>query len=396
MGVLFLMPNWFAPSELSMQRMIEALEPHVVAIAAHAPTESLWRGRVPTLPLFDAPLALGQLAAYRRDLPVQDIVEKATFQALRKAVDGDSVTVVLAHYLNLALRFEGVWANTSKPLFVHCHGYDITWDHRRHEDPFRPFFRPDYVPSVLRLSQRATIIAASQFAALQLVKAGVPADRVVVKNIGVPVSDAPTGRSQRTSGLDILYLDRLVDFKGPDIVIRAFELACEKGLDGHLTMAGDGPLRAMCELLRARSKYADRIILLGAVDAAKGEQLRAQADIFTAHNCPGLLSQQQEAFDVPVVEAMASALPVVSGGDEPLAETVVHGETGLLIEPGDVEAHAEALLQLARDPDVRLQMGAAGWRRAKEHFSSEKERVELLHILGLERQVSQVLKGLPK
>lgn len=59
------------------------------------------------------------------------------------------------------------------------------------------------------------------------------------------------------------------------------------------------------------------------------------------------------------------------------------GSTGYFVDEGDSVTMAGQLLTLARDPDVRRAMGEAGWRRAKEHFSWESERAELLRILGL-------------
>jgi glycosyltransferase involved in cell wall biosynthesis len=60
---------------------------------------------------------------------------------------------------------------------------------------------------------------------------------------------------------------------------------------------------------------------------------------------------------------------------------VADGETGTLVEPGDVEAQAAAFLHLAQNPDIRQRMGEAGWRRASEHFSIERERDVLLPLL---------------
>jgi len=125
-------------------------------------------------------------------------------------------------------------------------------------------------------------------------------------------------------------------------------------------------------------------MILGSVDAVAGDRLRMNADLFTAHNRTGPLSRQEEAYGVSIVEAMASALPVVTGRSGGVEETVVHGETGILLTSGDVEAHAEAFLQLADNPKLRHQMGEAGWCRAKNHFSWEQERDTLRKIMGLE------------
>jgi glycosyltransferase involved in cell wall biosynthesis len=209
---------------------------------------------------------------------------------------------------------------------------------------------------------------------------GIPADRLVVKYCGVEVPDAPM---QRPSGseITILHLGRLIDCKSPDRTIQAFELASDRGLQGKLIIAGDGPLRVTCELLRARSKWKDRIEILGAVSGEQGASLLRSADILTLHSIRGELTGQIEAFGVALVEAMAATLPVASCRIGGIPEVVVDGETGILVEPGDVEAQAEALLQLANNPSLRYEMGKAGWRRAKELFTVEAEQEALLAVL---------------
>ncbi len=380
MSVLIAMPHWARPSELWMQRMIAALDPEVAAIAAYEPPETHWQGAIPAVPLPYVALPRWKRVVRRLGWPLR-ITSNA--QALRQALADPAITVILAHYLEFALNFEDIWAGTDKPLFVHCHGYDVTWDLRYHERPEKRFFPAAYLPAVRRLARRARIIANSQQTARILRNAGIPSDRITVKYLGVPVPERPPLHAPRTQELQILSLGRLIDCKGPDRLIQAFEIACARGLDGRLILAGDGPMRARCEALRAASRYADRIALPGAVDAETGARLRAEADIFAAHNCFGPLSHQEEALGVSVIEAMADALPVVSGRSGGLMETVVPGETGILFEPGDIEANADALLTLAQNPDLRRRMGEAGWERARDHFSAAKERAELRRILGL-------------
>jgi len=88
---------------------------------------------------------------------------------------------------------------------------------------------------------------------------------------------------------------------------------------------------------------------------------------------------------VSILEAMASALPVVSTRHAGIPEAVFDGVTGFLVEPGDSVAMAEQILKLASDPVQRQELGLAGWRYARDHFTWERERASLLHVLGLSR-----------
>jgi glycosyltransferase involved in cell wall biosynthesis len=83
------------------------------------------------------------------------------------------------------------------------------------------------------------------------------------------------------------------------------------------------------------------------------------------------LTSEAEALPMSVLEAMALGRPVVATRVGGTSEAVRDGETGFLVEPGDVDGVARALVSLAADPDCAAAMGAAGRRRQREHFSGE-------------------------
>lgn len=382
MGVLFLTPNWNAVSERWIARQIEVLADAIIAIGACEPAEPRWRGRIPALDLAAAPLRLWRRVAHRAGLPLSHGPQPA-HRALAAAVARDDVSVVLVHYIDFALRFEKVWERVTKPVFVHPHGYDTEWDYRRKDSLDQPFFKSDYPARVRRLADHVRFLANSELVRRRLLAIGVPRERIVLQYFPIPAPARPPFRPPRTRALEFLFLGRLVDCKGPDVVLRAFERACDRGLDARLILAGDGHLRTTCELLKRRSRWSGRMYLPGAVDGPAADRLRAAADVFTLHNCPGPLTRQEESFGVAVVEALAAGLPVVTGRSGGVCETVVHGETGLLVEPNDIEGHADALLTLARDPDLRHRMGLAGWRHVRAQFCYARRAAELRAVLGL-------------
>jgi glycosyltransferase involved in cell wall biosynthesis len=105
------------------------------------------------------------------------------------------------------------------------------------------------------------------------------------------------------------------------------------------------------------------------------------ADVF-------LLPSESESFGLAALEAMSCEVPVIATNAGGLPEVVVHGETGFLCPVGDVEGMAAAALRLLSDDDLRRRLGAAGRRRAVEHFSQDT-------IVQRYREIYQRVTGLP-
>jgi len=381
---LFMLPMWEEASGGWMERMMASLSPYIATIATgDSQGQTRWREGIPIHSLLPAPSEIRYMTrlfgwAGLRLLRTAGKPQKA----LRQALDSSQVGQVFCQYGAYAAEFMDVWRETDIPLFIHFHGYDATFDLRRSDDPEKRRFGPDYQERILELSRRATFIANSHFTARLLVQADVPAERVRVKYFGIETS-AEKRRHEKKTGIIILHLGRLVDFKSPDRTIRAFESARAAGLDGQLVIAGDGPLRATCELLRSRSVYKESIRLLGEVSSADAHRLLGEADIYTQHNIQGEITRQCECFGVSILEAMANGLPVVGTKHGGVLESVVDGETGFLNEPGDVEAQAQSLIELANSPGLRQQMGEAGRLRVAACFSPQQEIEQLRQIMKL-------------
>ena len=84
-----------------------------------------------------------------------------------------------------------------------------------------------------------------------------------------------------------------------------------------------------------------------------------------------LPSSYGEGVPKSLIEAAAAGRPIIAADGPGLREIVRHGETGLLVPPGDAEALADAIEQLAGDADLRLRMGAAGRKLAEAEFGAD-------------------------
>jgi hypothetical protein len=115
-------------------------------------------------------------------------------------------------------------------------------------------------------------------------------------------------------------------------------------------------------------QVSDTVELLGVRSQEEVKRELNNADLF-ALGCIFDTVGASDILPTVITEAMASHLPVVSTLVTGIPEMVEHGKTGLLVEPSDESAMAEAIATLAKDPQLRLSMGAAGRTRAEQLFT---------------------------
>jgi glycosyltransferase involved in cell wall biosynthesis len=134
-----------------------------------------------------------------------------------------------------------------------------------------------------------------------------------------------------------------------------------------LVIVGEGPqMGATQEEVRRRSLEASVRFLGLRSDVGR---LLAAADLF-------LLTSVSEGIPLTLIEAMAAGLPVVATDVGGVAEVVENGRTGLLANRGDYRALAEAVLHLADNPALRLEMGKLGHARASTVFCESHMHAE--------------------
>jgi glycosyltransferase involved in cell wall biosynthesis len=147
------------------------------------------------------------------------------------------------------------------------------------------------------------------------------------------------------------YVGRLAPQKRADRLVEAFGRMREPA---SLVVVGDGPDR---ERVQALAAGLPRTHLTGFVEHTAVPAVLASLDVL-------VLPSAYEEMGSVLTEAMASGLPVVASDVGGIPEVVRHGETGLLVPPGDVDALATALDRLAADPDLRARLGAGARARA--------------------------------
>ena len=146
------------------------------------------------------------------------------------------------------------------------------------------------------------------------------------------------------------------------MLLAAMRLLADRPSDIHLIIAGDGPKRALVERFIAAPAGA-AITFLGFTDDVRA--VLSAADML-------VMPSRWEGFPLTVAEAMAAGLPVVATSAGGLADVVLGGQTGLLIEKEDPPSLAEAMVTLARNAELRFRLGAAGRKRVEDHFTIDR------------------------
>jgi rhamnosyl/mannosyltransferase len=163
-----------------------------------------------------------------------------------------------------------------------------------------------------------------------------------------------------------LVVARLVYYKGVDVLLDALALSpCAR-----LVVVGDGPLRNQLSRHAIALGVADRVRWLGTVTDDDLVGAFSAADFFVLPSVA-----RSEAFGLVQVEAMAAGLPVISTRLGTAVEVVnIDDTTGLLVEPRNPGALADALRRLSNDVTLRARLAAGALEHAK-HFA-ESQLVE--------------------
>lgn len=235
---------------------------------------------------------------------------------------------------------------------------------------------PRWEPALVRRLDR--VVSVSQTTAERMRRAyRLPADRFALLPNAVDLPD-DNGEPRRGNHntLRLLTVSRLSakdSYKGVDVVLQALpRVAAERPVT--YVVVGDGELRPRYEQLARHLGLGEVVRFVGRVDDRELERWYRWADAFA-------LPSTGEGFGIVYLEAWANGLPVVAAAEAGAAEIVEDGKTGLLVEPGSSEAVAGALLRLARDPELRARLGAAGRATVQARYTHEHFRARLAGIL---------------
>jgi glycosyltransferase involved in cell wall biosynthesis len=178
-------------------------------------------------------------------------------------------------------------------------------------------------------------------------------------------------RGAKRTGVDqknILHIGKFEEKKSQDVLLEAFQQLLDRGIDCTLTMIGAaGP--TLEQVKRAAASFGERVRLLVDIQHDQIPAYMAVADLF-------VLPSRAEGFGIVLLEAGAAGLPVVATKVGGIPEIITDGVSGLLVEPDDPHALADAMAKIFQSPGLAASVASAlrahveryTWDRAAKDF----------------------------
>ena len=267
-------------------------------------------------------------------------------------------------------------------IFLAAHGRELLLEPLAH----RPVLQRLYNRTRAFIIRHADgFFPVSHYTSRLLGEYGVPPERISVLHNGTDPAhfhpmDAQDLRDEL--GLDhqkvVLTISRLVPRKGIDTVLRALPQVARHIPDVRYLIGGSGPDRDRLEALTRTLHLNDRVHFLGPISHEDLRRYYNACDVFVMPSRED--RPYVEGFGIAFLEANACGKPVVGARSGGIPDAIRDGETGLLVPPGDVEALADGLVELARDGERRERMGAAGRERVRAAFGLERMIEETLSL----------------
>lgn len=330
-------------------------------------------------PLYLGRMRFGAAPAGAESLALQDLdlwLPRAGLQMLtrnpgpyQRLLGDRRPALIHAHF-----GIEGVYAlplaqRLGVPLVTTFHGFDATlstaalltspaWANY-------PMFRR-------RLARQGDLfLCASSFIRDRVLAMGFPGARTRIHYIGVDCQAIqPRDPSEETP--TIVHVARLVEVKGTQYLIRAFERVARRSANVELAIIGDGPLKRSLQALVKSLGLDHRVRFLGALPHAQVLAWMRKAAMLVLPSVR-TATGRVEGLGMVMLEAAATGVPVVGSRIGGIPEGVIDGETGLLAPERDVDALARCIGDLLDNPGARLRMGAQARALVEERFDIRRQ-----------------------
>ena len=229
-------------------------------------------------------------------------------------------------------------------------------------------------------------LADSEYNRQDLIEAGVAPERCVVvppfhhvDRLENLEADLEVLDSYRDGKTNVLMVSRIAPHKGHELLMQAFAAYhLDYNRDSRLIVVGreEEPFRIYTDRLTDLKSFMlleDAVVFTGGVNDAQLRAYYLLANVFA-------IASEHEGFCVPIIEAMATKVPVVAYGSAAVPATL--GDAGILLNERSPYLMAEAINRLASDEELNVAFGIRGRERYEQLFSNDRIEKQFLAALS--------------
>jgi phosphatidylinositol alpha-1,6-mannosyltransferase len=281
--------------------------------------------------------------------------------------------VLVGHLLPLGTV---AWLLSFVYKFKYCvflHGYDLSlgWSQTRKRWLIKAILdKADKIvcANTYTASQAKQIISTADLSKVAVVNPGIEGETMAYNEAEIEALKNRYNLGQKTV---LLTVGRLVRRKGVDMALQGLKLALKEAPELAFVVIGQGEEEANLRAIIADLGLEANALILTNIDDETKMKWYKLADIFimTAR----AIGNDIEGFGIVYLEAGLAGKPVIAGASGGVSDAVADNINGLLVDPTNPEQIAQAIVMLAKYPNVRHRLGDEGRRRALENFNWAKQ-----------------------
>lgn len=295
---------------------------------------------------------------------------KFFYKRFIKKLKGMHFDLLHVHFGTDAIKVAEIAKDLNIPMVVTLHGTDINVYREVWESGAKGKSKQHYPAKLLALAQLNNVhfIAVSQAIKDRAIMFGIPVDKIIVSYIGVDLSRFKSGGQPQNSS-NILFVGRMIENKGVQILLKAFEKVHLFAPHAKLVLIGDGPELEGCR--QYANKFNLPVDFLGVRTPQEVIFHLNHSRIFCLPSYT-IEDGASEGMPMVVLEAQACGVPVVTSARGGATEGIIHGDTGFAFPEKDVEKLRDYLIQLLQDDAMIERMSTNAVAHVREKFEIQR------------------------
>ena len=296
-------------------------------------------------------------------------VSEGEVNALVRTLDQAQAKLLHIYFGHIAVHLLPLVHAWKKPSVVSFHGADVTVD----------LEKPAYRAATMEMLRAVRLVLVrSESLGRALMELGCAAEKIRIQRTGIPVAEIPFQPRVWPSDHAWKFVQacRLIEKKGLQTSLRAFAKFALRYPGSTFVIAGEGPLEAELEASARDLGINDKVSFPGFLSQNELRELFYRSHIFL-HPSERGGDGNQEGVPNSMLEAMASGLAVFATKHGGIPEAIEHGRSGILVNEGDDDALARAMLEAVAHPGQLTAIARTGADSVREKFEQSAQTRKL-------------------